>query len=367
MIYFVFSSSACNLSCSYCGGTPEDLHMPEKPQYDAVELVKQIEKDEDPVIVFYGGEPLLSIPFVSQVMDLIPRATFVLQSNCTLLHLLPTPYLLKFSAILVSIDGRPQTVGEYRGPTIYNKIVRNVKDAKQRGFTGHVIARMACSLKTDIYEDVKHLLSHELKFDSVYWQLDAQWDYPMNIRWGDFEYYLATSYIPGIQRLFAEFKESLLNANGDFTKMLSISPFVQILQSMVLNKHTGLRCSAGTKAVSITTDGRYLCCPVASDEDWNNIGTLKDEPKSVMDKVVIGGICDTCEDKKWCGGRCLYANHTMHWKEEGYKIICETVKTIIRMCEDILPDVKGLLADGKMNLDWFDKVPNERYSIETIP
>ena len=45
---------------------------------------------------------------------------------------------------------------------------------------------MACSMDTDIYEDVMHLLRHPIGFDSIYWQLDACWDYPMNVRWGDF-------------------------------------------------------------------------------------------------------------------------------------------------------------------------------------
>ena len=64
MIYFLFSSSACNLSCTYCGGTPEDLEMPEKVTYDPKILVEKIKKDKDPVIVFYGGEPLMQIPYV---------------------------------------------------------------------------------------------------------------------------------------------------------------------------------------------------------------------------------------------------------------------------------------------------------------
>jgi MoaA/NifB/PqqE/SkfB family radical SAM enzyme len=112
---------------------------------------------------------------------------------------------LRFSAILASLDGRPETVSRYRGPTIYNKVVKNLKDAKQRGFAGHMIARMACSMGTDIFEDVNHLLNHELNFDSVYWQLDSQWDFPMNIRWGDFEKYLDESYKPGIDKLFKMF------------------------------------------------------------------------------------------------------------------------------------------------------------------
>ena len=65
--------------------------------------------------------------------------------------MLPTEYLLKFTAILVSIDGRKETVDGYRGKGIYDRVVKNVADARTRGFKGHVIARMACSMKTDIY------------------------------------------------------------------------------------------------------------------------------------------------------------------------------------------------------------------------
>lgn len=104
--------------------------------------------------------------------------------------MLPTPYLLRLACILVSIDGRPETVAAYRGPAVYKRVFKNLADARERGFTGHVIARMACSMKTDIYEDVMHLLRHEIKFDSIYWQLDAEWDFPMNVRWGDFVGYL---------------------------------------------------------------------------------------------------------------------------------------------------------------------------------
>lgn len=261
-------------------------------------------------------------------MDGIPKGTFVLQSNCTLLHMLPTPYLLKFKCILVSIDGRPETVAAYRGPTIFKKIHKNILDARARGFTGHIIARMACSMKTSIYEDVHYLISEcDLNFDAVYWQLDAEWDFPMNVRWGDFEGFLENSYEPGIEKLFSWFTENLRQG-----KFININPFVQPLQSMILNKPTNLRCGADWNAISITTDGRYLCCPVASSEEWNNVGTLDNDPKESLNLVTIGGPCDSCDIKKWCGGRCLYANQTMLWKEEGYKIVCGTVKHLIGLC-----------------------------------
>ena len=73
--------------------------------------------------MFYGGEPLVNTPFVMRVMDLIPTAEFVLQSNCTLLTRFPTSYLLRIKCILASIDGRQETVDGYRGDGVYNKIM----------------------------------------------------------------------------------------------------------------------------------------------------------------------------------------------------------------------------------------------------
>ena len=75
------------------------------------------------------------------------------------------------------------------------------------------------------------------------------------------------------------------------------------------NGKSNLRCSSGWNAVSVTTDGRYLCCPVANSDKWNHIGTLKDNnPLDVMGIKVIGGLCNKCDIKDICGGRCLYAN-----------------------------------------------------------
>lgn len=319
------------------------------------------------MVVFYGGEPLLAIPFIQRVMDGLPGATFVLQSNCTLLHLLPAPYLRRFAALLVSIDGRPETVEAYRGPGVYQRIVQNLEDARRRGYAGHLVARMACSMRTSVYDDVMHLLRHPLRFDSVYWQLDAEWDYPMNVRWGDFAGYLAGSYAPGVARLFDEFARACRGCAGDPARFLQINPFCQPLESMLEGRPCGLRCSAGSAAVSVTTDGRYLACPVASGERWNNIGHLdRDRPADCMGRVAIGPPCTECADYRWCGGRCLYANQTKHWGEEGYAVVCGTVRQILRLCEGFLDELRQLIASGDVKMEWF-KFPNERYSLETIP
>lgn len=56
----------------------------------------------------------------------------------------------------------------------------------------------------------------------------------------------------------------------------------------------------------------------------------------------------------------------MNWKLEGYKIVCGTVKQILRLCEGFLDELRDLIAKGDVKMEWF-KFPNERYSLETIP
>lgn len=49
--------------------------MPAKPTYEFEKLAEFIAGDDDPVFVFYGGEPLLNRPYVCRVMDRFPDAT----------------------------------------------------------------------------------------------------------------------------------------------------------------------------------------------------------------------------------------------------------------------------------------------------
>ncbi|EET02319.1 AstB/chuR-related protein [Giardia duodenalis ATCC 50581] len=373
MIYFIFCSADCNLACSYCGNSPEDLCMPVKPTYEFEKLAEFIAGDDDPVFVFYGGEPLLNRPYVCRVMDRFPDATFVLQSNCTLLYDLPTPYLKRFACILLSIDGRPETVDAYRGEGVYEKIEKNIKDARSRGYTGPIVARMACSLNTDIYKDVHYLMYESpLKFDAVYWQLDVEWDSPMNARWGNFEIWMRQTYMPGVDKLFKEWREGL--EHGD---VKVIVPFNTITEAYLdcnvidgadpsVPRRGYLRCSAGHKAVSITTDGRVLACPVASGECWNNLGKLSDQRTSLLGKKTVGGTCDICEVREVCGGRCLYANQTLWWGDDGHALVCELNKHLIGLCESHSERVQEMLATGKISWTQFH-FPSERYSLEIIP
>lgn len=100
--------------------------------------------------------------------------------------------------------------------------------------------------------------------------------------------------MPGVDKLFKEWREGL--EHGD---VKVIVPFNTITEAYLdcnvidgadpsVPRRGYLRCSAGHKAVSITTDGRVLACPVASGECWNNLGKLSDQRTSLLGKKTVG-------------------------------------------------------------------------------
>jgi hypothetical protein len=108
MQYHVLTTERCNLSCSYCGGTRIIEGIPLDKDYSISDLKRFIAMDPDPVIGFYGGEPLLAIDRICEIMDAIPAKAFTLQTNGTLLDLLDKGHLKRLHSILT---GRPSTIG----------------------------------------------------------------------------------------------------------------------------------------------------------------------------------------------------------------------------------------------------------------
>lgn len=170
MHYHIILTKECNLKCEYCGGGSDSL--PGEIQYSIDELKQFISLDEKPILEFYGGEPLLRIGTMEQIIDSL-SARFVIQTNGLLLNKLKYHYLKKFHSILLSIDGTKNVTDRARGTGVYDMIMDNIKLIRQREFAGDLVARMTVAQGTDIYENVMHLLTQP-GFDHVHWQLDFE-------------------------------------------------------------------------------------------------------------------------------------------------------------------------------------------------
>ncbi len=336
MLYIVFLTAVCNLKCSYCGGTLDESVMPHDINYDLRKLVEFIKRDENPVVAFYGGEPLLRIDIMEEVIDeLEENAKFVVQTNGTLLKNVRKKYLKKFSTILVSIDGVKEVNDFYRG-NVYDRVVENVKWLMDF-YDGDLIARMVANEKTDIVRDVKHLLN--LGFDHVHWQINAVWS-PEGL-WSDFKGWI-NEYNAGISELVKWWA-----GRAEEGVVEGIVPFLGVLKAILFEPNTSPPCGAGKTAFAITTDGKITACPVCADFEWNVVGSLEEGIKKVVD---IKSPCKECEYSTICGGRCLFFNREWLWGKEGFETVCRACRHLIDEIERRVPKIMGAVETGAVEL-----------------
>ena len=360
MHYHIILTKECNLKCEYCGGGSDSL--PKEIQYSIDDLIKFISHDEKPILEFYGGEPLLRIEIMEQIMDSF-SAGFVIQTNGLLLNKLKSHYLKKFHSILVSIDGTKDVTDRARGNGVYDRIMDNIKLIRQMGFEGDIVARMTVAQGTDIYENVLHLLARH-GFDHVHWQLDFEmfweaWEHtvPGLTEW-------INSYNTGISSLI-KWWVSEMERTGH---VAGIVPFINVMKSLLNGTDSQLRCGSGIDFFTIMPDGRISACPVSIDFDFSVIGSIyKDDPLSLPNRSKVGEPCTSCEIFKICGGRCLFVNRSQELlRENGFPMICSTVWHLIKELQETLPHIQILINKGIIGKSDFD-YPEFNNGCEIIP
>jgi uncharacterized protein len=365
MFFHVILTSVCNSQCRYCFGEAlEDFDddfsdfeveysLPKKMNYDVGLLDMFCSKDSDCALTFYGGEPLLCVDEIKQIMDNVRAKLFMIQTNGLLLDRLDPEYINRFHTILVSIDGQEGLTDFYRGRGTYGKVIENLKLVKRNGFSGELIARMTVMEQTDIYEQVRWLLSNgDFSFSSVHWQLNAGfWKNDFCRR--DFKRWSEESYDVGVRRL-AEFWVDYMEKNG---VVLRLYPFLGVAHSLLFGeKDNLLRCGAGWINYAIQTDGNIVPCPTMWGMKDFYLGHISTADALRLKKVFVGESCTKCSLLGLCGGRCLYANLTKRWGQEDYKLVCNTVQNLIEAVSKNVPRIRRLIASGDIQLEDFQYV-----------
>lgn len=382
MYFHVMTTTTCNSQCRYCYekscrdfDTPLnkkwkfDFSMPEKISYNLKDLKKFLERDKkEHVITFYGGEPLIEAQKIKEIMDLI-NARYMIQTNGLLLNRLESKYTNRFEAILISIDGRKEITDFNKGDGTYQKVISNLNLIKENGFRGETIARMVVTEKTNLPEEVRHLL--ECGFDAVHWQLDAG--------------FYSNDYTPNFKQFAEKYNKQLkatvkfwvdeMRGNGNFQKkgrVLKIYPFLGIFESLyyarkssgftacskleVLKHHKKelLRCGSGFANYTIATNGRISVCPIMHDITDFQVGDIFKNHPDELKKIYVSGFCRDCDLLDLCGGRCLYANKAELWPAEGQKLICSTIRNLINCLKQKLPEIDKLIKTGKVSRTDFE-------------
>jgi putative peptide-modifying radical SAM enzyme len=362
MFFHIILTTECNLQCKYCFAEsiedfdswfPNfeiDYSLPKKIIYKLDSLSKFCSLDSECTLIFYGGEPLLCVDKIKEIMNYVPAKYYVIQTNGTYLDRLEPKYLNRIHTIFVSIDGDEVLTDFYRGKGTFRKVIDNLKLIKRGGFTGELIARMTVMEQTDIFKQVTWLLSNdEFPFSSVHWQLNAGF-------WGndfakrDFKKWSEENYNPGIKKLVRFWVDYMENTGI----VLRLYPFLGIANSLLLHEKASLlRCGGGWINYTIQTDGRIIPCPTMWGIKDYYLGHINYTNPLNLEKIFVGEPCTKCDIFNLCGGRCLYANLTRRWKNEAYSLVCATVRNLIDAVIKELPRIKMLIRNGRVRLKDF--------------
>jgi len=360
--FYLTLTTNCNMKCRYCYGKScedfgSDFHdlqidysLPTLMAYSVQTLRTFLQEETNLLLVFYGGEPLLQIPNLKAVMDAIPWARFVIQTNGLMLDKLETEYLERFDAIFASLDGDEAITDYYRGKGTFKRVARNLKTIREKGFKGEIVARMTVGEETEIDNQVLALEENkDLPISSVHWQLDAlfwQNDFPNR----DFATWANHNYNPRLRRLV----ESWVERMREDGQVLKLYPFVGVMESMLLREPSRLRCGAGWSLFNIQTDGNITPCPVMAGLKDFYLGNIREtRPNILRETASFSGPCTQCDINSLCGGRCLYANATKLWGDRGFDQVCGTVRNMISALHEALPEVRELISEGRIRLSDF--------------
>jgi uncharacterized protein len=398
-----------------------DFSGPTDTAVDIAKLKKFLKNDKNTWIEFYGGEPLLQLDKMREIMQNI-NAKFVMQTNGKLLNQLNKEDLKKLEKILVSIDGDEERTEANRGAGTYETIIKNIQDIRKKGFKGEIVARMAISFP-DIFEQVKHLTELADKkninefhaaskqeilcannsrpqanylgeggrgaqtpnkkiFDSVHWQLDAGF-YKHDFNEKEFKKFVK-QYNSEVTKLVDFWINEMKGDNEDNKfrrhfgaggrgnsaggrnicvgiqssiikkgRVLKLYPFLAIIESLLKNEPTRLRCGSGYANYTITTNGKITACPIMSCMTDFYVGDL-DSKIDKLKQISLDEPCASCNQLDLCGGRCLYANKTKLWPPEGQKLICETIIHLINSLKEKIPKIQKLIQEEKISIKDFE-------------
>ncbi|KUG19159.1 MAG: TIGR04084 family radical SAM/SPASM domain-containing protein [Methanomicrobiaceae archaeon] len=361
MYYHLILTDSCNLCCTYCRAKAFDL--PEYPDskiaiddtpppdlaIDHGLLYAFLRRDPDAVLTFYGGEPLLRIDLIREIMHHAPAKGFMLHTNGLLLDRLERELVNRLDAIFVSIDGPEDLNDAYRGEGTFRRVIANLKKIIANGYQGEIIARMTVAEKTDIWEAVQYLSRNaEFPFTSVHWQLDANFSQDFHQR--DFASWVSASYNPGIRALVDAWVERMRKEGV----VLRWYPFIATMQDLLLGQKSLLRCGCGHANYTILTDGSIAPCPCMIGMKEYYLGHIARDDPCHLGIASVEQPCRDCSLLDFCGGRCLYANIMRPWPEEGINLVCSTVENLHGALLAALPEVRRLIGEGRISINDFE-------------
>lgn len=322
----LYTTLRCNLKCSYCSEAVGNVvNSQGKVSYSLDALAAFIHSQLDGkeiYVTFYGGEPTLNIPFMTDVIRRWPNIRYQMQTNGTLLDRLPAEITGRMSNVLVSIDGGEATTDRFRGKGVFRKVCRNL-ELLRGSFRGTLTARVTWQSGMTSFGELDGLLDI---FDYVYFQF-AQSD----------DAYDSTS-MACRKAMLAQMIDRFFAQHDRAYPMIPIMGVVRnkVLPGRAFETASGFsQCRASTHLLNVLPDGRIFPCPdMTHDRSMQqgdvNGNWLKSSPLQPAAQMP----CESCEAFAFCLRNCMknlhraYVENDVHYRASVVEPVCELVRFI---------------------------------------
>lgn len=365
LYFFEFNlSNACNLKCVYCSNETctEEIKQPDvnigKKWIDRIcEYVKE-KKVPHVALEFTGGEPLVNVEFISNVLRYAKKKletnnisyAILFATNLTVLGDKQLQMLKEFNpSIQVSLDG-PKYVHDMQRPFpngkgSFDTVIRNLNILKENGIEIHAISSVVTGMSVDYLTDIsKFLLEQE------YFQMTLQ---PIQSIGRGMNVNLKLDANKYVDKLFETIDtvilpywiknhESMSKNHKKFHIRMAGLMFSFLLEPW--RNYMCQRCPCGNSSTIISVDayGNVYGCNQAPFNDKTRLGNIKDnsfiecqntENSRVFRERSLENIeeCSQCEFKVFCQGGCpksaLSINNTINSPGDS----CELNKKLFKM------------------------------------
>ncbi len=363
MYYLVYLTERCNLACSYCENPAIKAARLQEASYSLAALTHFLNQDPDLRLWLFGGEPLLRIDLITELLQCTRPKHVLLQTNGLLLDRIPESTLHGIDAVAISLDGPPEVTDRYRGAGTYSKAIAQAQALRARGYRGRVDARLTINPGMSIARSVQHFLHDaEFHFDAIHWQLNALFHAEP---WGQakksIRRWFQEVYNPEIRALVQQWASSVVTTR----KVRQIVPFARLMHSLLTHETVSqVRCGAGSQMWAIATDGAVYPCPALRIDPHYKVGDLQAlTPAQLGRHDTLREPCKSCDVVGLCGGRCLYANRRNEWDAEGFALVCDSVKALLAALREVESAVRDTVTRGQVPLEAFAEVAD----YEVIP
>ena len=316
---YLMLTEFCPNRCEYCYIKHRTVRQ--AMSIETVDRVISSFEYENPRIIFFGGEPLVEISLMEEIMDKYPQCRYQVITSATVnfeKFINQTYPKYNIPEIQLSWDGASSTTRPTAGGNHLNdKVLQQIEFATQAG----VQIDVKCVVNDT---NVLNLVNTFKSFQS------------MQRVHGDFVIAHQKEFDPGFPYNFGDMLQHCLKLIAD---ELTIKNHVYIPKSwmdkmlaVIIKDKSYCSCDAGNYIV-VRPNGDLYPCTIFSQLETFCMGNIHDDD---IDDEVINMIktpckhsdCQKCDIRYLCDGGCRFERYSDNWQNEYRWVHCKTTHII---------------------------------------